>query len=72
MPQEEHKHKEPIKDKLIPFLAYSKLNKTPVREFAARLEAEEVRLTETQQLLRAASAARTHRRGRSTPAARRA
>ncbi|GAB4496570.1 MAG: hypothetical protein OHK003_02090 [Anaerolineales bacterium] len=32
--------KEPASDKLIPFLAYSKLNKTHVREFAARLKAE--------------------------------
>ena len=40
MLQEEHKHKEPANNKLIPFLAYSKLNRTPVREFAARLKAE--------------------------------
>ena len=40
MLQEEHKHKEPANNKLIPFLAYSKLNRTPVREFATRLKAE--------------------------------
>jgi len=32
--------KEPASDKLIPFLAYSKLNRIPVREFAAKLKAE--------------------------------
>lgn len=31
---------EPLATKLIPFLAYSKLNKIAVREFAARLKAE--------------------------------
>jgi hypothetical protein len=40
MPQENHEPDEPAKDKLIPFLAYSKLNKTAVREFALKLKAE--------------------------------
>lgn len=31
---------EPAHNKLVPFLAYSKINRTPVRDFAARLKAE--------------------------------
>lgn len=35
-----HIGNDPAKNKLIPFLAYSKINKNAVREFAAKLKAE--------------------------------
>ena len=40
MPQETTAGTETKSQKLIPFLAYSKINKTPVRRFAARLRSE--------------------------------